>query len=133
MKNVELLYRLIQRKHIGDIKAPELFGVLTQLFEASQEFVDRLHRVELRSLIPGKRYFAFEGKAGKISRAVNQDLYEPSLADWKAFGLALAERQYAAIDATAVNRAIYCAAITFCAVIDLSKTGDQKTPGTFFE
>jgi hypothetical protein len=32
-----------------------------------------------------------------------------------------------------ITKALYTMAISFCAVIDLGKSGDQKTPGTFFE
>jgi hypothetical protein len=45
----------------------------------------------------------------------------------------LDKKRFAGFDAYRITRLIYSVAISFCCYIDITKQGDQKTPGTFFE
>lgn len=127
------LYTQLKKLGSRDLRAPAVGDVLSDIFEQSLGFLKPLNRVALATAIPGKSYFAFENAEGKISRPVNEVLYRPSLAGWRRLVTALRNDDFSNTDPDAVTRAIYCAAMSFCAVIDLTKSRDQKTPGTFFE
>jgi hypothetical protein len=129
---VERAYQTIQRLQGGDIKNPQIGELLTESIRECQKFLDALERVNLKSKVPGKEYFAF-GAEGKISRPVNKALYVGDLSGWNDLLDRLARNDFRRADATRITQAIYTAAISFCASIDLLKRGDQKTPGTFFE
>lgn len=130
---IEELYRALQRAQAADLKAPAVSGLLGDLLTESVKATASYKRVPLTTVIPGKTYFAFENKRGKISRAVNADLYRPKLADWRRVTAALSSGNFKGLSEDRITRAIYSAAISFCVTIDLTRTGDQKTPGTYFE
>jgi len=87
---------------------------------------------ELTSKVVGKEYFAYSNEK-KISRAINKGLFENGTPLIDPFFSATETNDFSAISAEDITSACYNIAISFCAVIDLNKTGDQKTPGTFFE
>jgi len=86
----------------------------------------------LNSNVSGKNYFEFV-KDKKTSRAVNSALYRPDLSDWYDFIRALQEKTLKNLTPEVITSAIYSVAMSFCCYVDLAKSGDQKTPGTFFE
>jgi hypothetical protein len=131
-QKIEELYRQIQKNLIKDIKSTKVSDVLTDIFIESTKFLGSFKRCELDSKIPGKKYFAFQYK-NKISRAINNTLYNPSIDDWFALLRALRTGDFSSLSVKRISNVIYCLAISFSAVIDLTKSGDQKTPGTFFE
>lgn len=129
---VEKAYQVIQKSQRGDIKNPQIGKLLTDLFGECIKFLRNFGRVRLKSKVPEKEYFAFEGE-DKISRPVNQALYIGDVSAWNDLLQRIARRDFKRADATKITQAIYTVAISFCASIDLLKKGDQKTPGTFFE
>jgi hypothetical protein len=90
----------------------------------------------LKSLVEGKRYFAFRHKDAKArtSRPVNEDLY---IADPKDLSQQLDKlKANPAMDwltADECNRFLYTLAMAFCAFNDVTSDQDKKTPGTYFE
>lgn len=109
--------------------------LVEQIIQKSTRLLTDTTRVPLISRVAGKSYFAFciEGSP-KLSRAINADLYcDDVMESWRSFvenvraGSVTEERK------AEFSRALYTAAISFCAVNDLFSSGDQKTPGTFFE
>ncbi len=90
----------------------------------------------LKSLVEGKRYFAFRHTDAKArtSRPVNEDLYIADLPEL----LHNLERLKAnpAMDwlpEDQCNRFLYTLAMAFCAFNDVTSDQDKKTPGTYFE
>jgi hypothetical protein len=128
---VERAYQAIQKSQSGDIKNPQIGKLLADLFGECAKFLGGFARVRLKSKVPEKEYFAFEGK-DKISRPVNQALYVGEVSGWNDLLGRIAKRDFKRADALKITEAIYTVAISFCAAIDLLKKGDQKTPGTFF-
>jgi len=126
-------YELLKKQSAINDAAPATAKALIQLTHASLKFlVSQCNRIPLRSCVPGKSYFSFsqKGKPGKISRAVNKDLF---IADAikkleKAFG-----NNLSALPFGERGRFLYTVAMSYCCASDLLKTGDQKTPATFFE
>ncbi|MEZ5323722.1 MAG: hypothetical protein R3F19_01445 [Verrucomicrobiales bacterium] len=100
--------------------------------EAALKYLSERETQELNSAVKGKTYFAFRGSEEKRSRAINKALF---LGDSFDSGIlnAFLRGERDGLSAGDLNRLLYTAAIGFCAAVDLVKTGDQKTPGTFFE
>ncbi len=127
-KNYDVLKKLTSINAMGADTAK----AFVQLVQNSLKFLSRCDQIPLRSCVPGKDYFSFayKGAAGKISRAVNKGLFAPDVinklervfskspSDWP-----LGERE----------NFLYTVAMSYCCASDLLKTGDQKTPATFFE
>ncbi len=129
---IEGLYRqvLAQRLELTPETLSDLFG---ELYESCLAANAGYERVDLTTLIADKSYFAFEGATGKISRAVNESLYEPSPDAWAALVAALRAGGFSTLTEEFLTRTVYSLAMSFFVHIDLTRTGDQKTPGTFFE
>lgn len=130
---LERLYRALQARQASSLADPALSDLIGEILAESIHVLARYNRAELQTKIPDKTYFAFESRDGKISRAINSALYQPSPQDWNLFIAALRSENFAGIDEHMITCTIYSVAIGFCAYIDLTRTGDQKTPGTFFE
>lgn len=78
---VEKAYQVIQKSQSGDIKNPQIGKLLTDLFQECVRFLGGFRRVRLKSRVPEKEYFAFEGK-DKLTRPVNQALYVGEVSGW---------------------------------------------------
>lgn len=124
-------YAVLQDSFSADIKGPANQVSLGKVFTSSCRFLNNLKTVDFSSLISGKQYFAFV-QGGKISRAVNKRLFTPVPASWDAFCSELAAPELLSMDHE-TKKIIYSVATSFFCYIDLTKEGDQKTPGTFFE
>jgi len=125
-------YTRLQGTFAQDVKGQANQKQIGEIFKACSDYLSKLERLELKSLVPGKQYFAFSNQK-KLSRAVNKALFSPDLKEWGAFCQILSEKQWADLDPTRTTRVIYSAAVSFFCFIDLTKEGDQKTTGTFFE
>ncbi|MGO9482090.1 MAG: hypothetical protein ACLP05_09970 [Candidatus Kryptoniota bacterium] len=125
-------YRELQKNFIADVKSENNGTLITAIARDSVSFLKKQGHVNLRSLVPNKSYFAFS-KGKKISRAVNRDLFIDDIDAWQRFLDSINDKAIAKIEPLLANKLIYTVAISFCCFIDLTKEGDQKTPGTFFE
>lgn len=132
MNEVFQSYRKVQKLVAGIKYGTEVQSTLLETFTAAAKFLEGSKKVELNSKVVGKRYFGFS-LGDSVSRPVNFDLYLQDQPEIQRVILALFERRLAELTATQINMALYTAAITFCASIDIMKKGDQKTPGTLFE
>jgi hypothetical protein len=134
MPNVTPLsaYKDFQNAFAADVKSAANQQRLGTIFTASCSYLAKLKTVELRSLVSGKEYFAFtDGK--KVSRAVNKRLFLNEPEKWDVFCRAIASNTTPSLDADTITRIVYSVAVSFFCYIDVTKQGDQKTPGTFFE
>jgi hypothetical protein len=125
-------YEKLQEVFSQDVKSEKNQAIIADVYRASCRFLSRAGVQNLKSLVPGKEYFAFSS-AKKLSRAVNQRLFLAEPKEWEAFCRAIASRQKPAMETERITRIIYSVAVSFFCCIDLTKDGDQKTPGTFFE
>lgn len=125
-------YEKLKDAFAADVKGEHNQILLGQVFDASLRFLSKCDEKPLKSLVPEKEYFAFAlGK--KLSRAVNKGLFVPDPAEWEAFRKASAATPVPDMEPERITRIIYSVAGSFFCFIDLTKEGDQKTPGTFFE
>lgn len=125
-------YVTLQDEFGQNVKGRENQAKLGEVFRASCAFLSRLQRVDLNSQVPNKQYSAFSS-GRKLSRAVNKALFISDFLAWENFCQKLGEKRWADVDPVATTRIIYSVAVSFFCYIDLTKVGDQKTPGTFFE
>jgi hypothetical protein len=97
---------------------------------------DETRTLPLKSLVEGKRYFAFQDKDEKArtSRPINEELY---IADAQELSRQLEKLKanpalhWLSVDKC--NRFLYTLAMSFCAFNDVTSDRDKKTPGTYFE
>lgn len=125
-------YVALQKKFWDDIPGDANRKRIGEVYRECCHFLARCKHEPLRSLIPGKEYFAFRF-AEKLSRAVNARQVDLNFRHWQAFDTALAKRDLSRFTPDRVTRIIYSVAISFCCYIDMTKSRDQKTPGTFLE
>ena len=103
------------------------------IYDESMNVLDTYKQVPLISKVPTKRYFSFE-YGGKESRAINNDLFTKDRKNSYLFlDNVTTQTVQTVLSATEITKAVYCIAMSFCAYIDILKSGDQKTPGTWFE
>jgi hypothetical protein len=126
------LYQELQTVFAKDVKSAENQALIADIYQASCKFLRQMEAKPLKSLVPSKQYFAFH-QSKKLSRAVNKQLFAPAPEDWQAFCKAISGQGKPDMEPDRITRIIYSVAISFFCFIDLTKDGDQKTPGTFFE
>lgn len=119
--------------------------LLCRLVESSYSFLEQAEKSNLTSLVPQKEYFQFIASfpshtstdqsrtTTKRTRAINSGLWLDERSKCLELVKAILHLRDNPIDGDTLNSGIYSAVVSFLAVIDLLKTGDQKTPGTFFE
>jgi hypothetical protein len=125
-------YMRLQKIFAHDVRGDDNRELLTECVRASLRQLRNFKRIELKSHVPNKAYFAFAGEK-KISRAVNAALFVSDQKEWDKFCNALANNKLEGLSPESITKTIYSATISFCCFVDLIKDGDQKTPGTFFE
>jgi hypothetical protein len=125
------LYDKLLKKGKKGFLAPEVGSLLDELVGESYGFLGNLDRIPLVSRVAAKSYFSFQG-AQKLSRPVNQGLFLDTTQQWEEIRQRMGRGDLADVDPAEVNRALYSAAMSFCAAVDLIRPS-QKTPGTFFE
>ena len=116
-----------------ELRSPAVADQLARLcLEAAKFTADELTVEEVVSKVPGKRYGVLRRAAdGKRSRPINLDRYDAQLAEdfLAAKGLGQVEE----LETGERGRLLYSMVMSFCAANDILKSGDQKSPGTFFE
>ncbi|MGG0887940.1 hypothetical protein [Brevibacillus parabrevis] len=126
------LYKKIGQLCKTDASSEVITNLFLELHRVSREFLSNHSRVPLISKIPEKQYFAFQ-REKKLSRAINVDLFLDDQEEVERTIRHLINDELEHTTSEAITKALYTLAISFCVVIDLTKDGDQKTPGTFFE
>ena len=126
-------YELVRNQGLEAAQSSQLSQLIIQLTQTCLDFLaSGCAQVPLISKVPDKQYFSFKlaGTSVKLSRPVNSDLFNPGFRSRlenfhtaELTGLPLAERM----------SFLYTVAMGYCCATDLLKTGDQKTPATFFE
>lgn len=130
-KAIELYKKIGQTSKIDSLN-PLIDEWFLELYRMNTQLLAPLSKIPLISKIPNKEYFVFQnGK--KNSRAINSSLYinDPQLVEKIIRYIYRNELELTNSDE--ITKALYTMAISFCSVIDVSKSGDQKTPGTYFE
>ncbi len=113
---------------------------LITLYDLTSSFLITVDKIELVSKVEGKKYLAFSTET-KRSRAFTPALFDAGVNKdelthkcavdllWESIN----ENNISSLSAHDITCAVYAIAISFCCSIDLLKSSDQKTPGTYFE
>jgi hypothetical protein len=138
---IEELYQKL-RANVKNIETAKFAEIVAELCLSS---LNLLHvegeEIPLTSFVPQKEYFAFRrtittGKhkdVVRISRPINRYLF---IRDTGVFETGLSHflsGDYSLLGEPETTRLLYTCAMSFCAVNDIHKLGDKKTPATFFE
>jgi hypothetical protein len=126
------LYDELRRQVRSATYGPGNRRLLDDIYAEGLDLLDGFEKQDLVSKVEGKRYFAFT-QGDKLSRAINANLYCPDFKRWENLLTCLEEGDIESLTAEVITESLYTAAITFCASVDMLKSGDRKTPGTFFE
>ncbi|MBI5242581.1 MAG: hypothetical protein HY922_02715 [Elusimicrobia bacterium] len=131
-KKLSEIYELLKDQAAHDAKAAEVGNLLIRLAQTSLDFLSRCTQDSLISRVPGKAYFSFvtHGRGGKMSRAVNRELFDHNCLNKLRH---VADGTLARMPPVERGRLLYTVAMSYCCAADLLKTRDQKTPATFFE
>ncbi len=126
-------YDELKKLAANDAKNEAVASKLCQIAKQTVEFLATdSHRIDLKSLVPGKQYFAFsQTKTGKkLSRSINAYLFDlDSLKHLSHLRNATLDK----LPTDARSKLLYTVVVGFFAANDLLKDGDQKTPATYFE
>ena len=132
LSNLSRIYDLLKKQTASDALGTGTAEALIEVVEHSLIFLSRCNQIPLISNVPGKSYFSFavKSKTLKISRAVNKDLFAIDTVSKlrKVLGGKISDMPLAVRE-----KFLYTVAMSYCCAVDLLKTGDQKTPATFFE
>jgi len=125
-------YRNLQKLFPQDQKDSRITDLLENVVLGSLEVLASVDRKTLTTGLVGKRYFSFSHQ-GKISRAVNEDLFLEEPGEIRKFFETIRSTGFVSVGSTFLTRACYTSAVAFCCLTDIFKTRDQKTPATYFE
>jgi len=126
-------YELVKKQGLHTAQSTEVSDFIIELTQACLDFLSsRCLSVPLVSKVPGKQYFSFKltGKSNKISRPVNRQLFNLDLRTKLKY---FQKAELVKLPLTDRASFLYTVAMGYCCATDLLKTGDQKTPATFFE
>jgi hypothetical protein len=95
----------------------------------------------LKSLVSGKEYFAYRRtttsstnlQTVRTSRPINKALYIRNNEEFASLIECFLQSNYEILSADTITQLLYTIAMSFCVANDVHKTGDKKTPATFFE
>ena len=132
---VEPAYNAIKRRAAdAGLADPSITEPLVECVRQSLELLAGLPRHDLVSGVPGKEYFVFEATTPKVrsSRGINKALFVDDIDDVVD---TLSDVLVGNIpdDPLELHAALYTAAMSFPAAIDVTKDNDRKSPGTYLE
>lgn len=125
-------YELLKKNFKNNENDSKITEYIFDIYNNCIEFLNGVSIKDLKSLSANKSYFTFEG-ASKFSRAVNKDLFCTNPTIVNSFFDCMGANSFSQMSSSDITKACYTIAISFCCSIDLLKSNDQKTPGTFFE
>lgn len=123
-------YRNIGKALKEDASSDKVTDLIRDLHHECIGLLSNYEKVPLISKVPEKKYFSF--KVGdKLTRPINMDLFNEEITNIDPLMNILKKRGKAS--PKELTKICYSIAMSFCCSIDILKTRDQKTPGTFFE
>ena len=138
LDQIKDLYETLKTNSSSNLKSPAVFRTLSNISKTCLDFLESecSHSSLNSPSITDKEYFVFrQGETGDSSRPVNRDLYSEKMIHEEVD--ALSHTPICSITDTLrdneIDQLLYTIAMSYCCAIDLLKSGDRKTPATFFE
>lgn len=125
-------YELLKSIKVSEYLEYNPLNIFLNIHFKALEYQKSLEKKELKSDILGKEYFAFISK-NKISRPIRTKLFNIAEDVFKDTLTGLWAGNFNSLNVTNITMATYRLVMDFITFIDIEKTGDQKTPGTYFE
>ena len=130
---LEANYSALKAAAAVSLRGDATTEALVTCIRQSLELLAALPRIDLQSKVPGKEYFAFgSANPARVSRGINVALFVDDIDEVVEVLRTVITRDIPATPLE-LHRALYTAAISYPAGVDVTKTGDKKTPGTYFE
>lgn len=122
------LYSRLALAAKNDLKGADTRTALREIIAESMSVVSGTSITPLQSNVAGKRY-GMARLGSRTSRPINTDLFDKNVSLSSLFAI---------VDGTAssmnnLDWALYTVAMSYPLAADLTKDGDKKSPGTFFE
>ncbi len=112
---------------------PDVSEALIDCVGKSLELLAKAPRAALVSHVPGKEYFVFKNSSPqRTSRGINEALFLDDIDEVLGTLTKIINGQVPD-DPIELHEALYTAAISYPAGIDITKDNDKKSPGTFLE
>lgn len=144
--DLEPLYDKLKDEFKNNASSNKVTDLLEEIYRVTFDFLCSCKTKALISKVDGKDYYRFSYN-NQYTRAINAALfaegkivsnysvgansYSGKPADYLFYNIRNSDIKNQ--DAHSITVAVYSIAICFCATIDVLKTSDQKTPGTYFE
>lgn len=123
----------LKKLAVADGKGEAVASKLAEIAKLTVGFLSKeCHRIDLKSLVTSKQYFAFsQTKSGKkLTRSINAYLFDAvSLKNLNHLENGTLDK----LPKDARSKLLYTVIAGFFAANDMLKEGDQKTPATYFE
>lgn len=116
-----------------DLKCEDVTRHLISVIDIGLDYLqNRCQRVHVESSVADKAYFAFAVRgAARLSRPINAALFDAALT--QAIAANAFHEGLPSLSDQDADKVLYTSAMAYCAANDLTKVGDKKTPGTYFE
>jgi hypothetical protein len=131
--NILKIYGEIKTVFKENKESRAISHLFQELYYESEHLLSSKEKVPLNSQITNKDYFSYVNNK-KLTRPINKNLYDYVTDDMvNIFFEKLKSNAVTDLKSSDITATVYRIAIDFCAVIDIIKESDQKTPGTYFE
>ncbi len=123
----------MQKQISKDARHNDITSIFQSLTTDAITFLsDNTDTIELKSLVTGKQYIAFNIDNSK-SRPVNKNLFSDVDLVAKFLDLVKADDVRGNISSADITSACYTIVMSLACYVDLTNKGDRQTPGTFFQ
>ena len=117
-----------------DYSSDKTSGLIAELYTESQKYLNaNCELKDLVSKVQGKEYLSFVSKDNRLSRPLNKALYVIDENESDKIVDSFMTNTYATLERIELVRLLYTIGMTFPCFIDVTKKGDRKTPGSYFE
>ncbi len=131
-KKLIVNYNKLKKSFHGNEGQSHIYDIIFDIYHESRLLLSKSKLINLKSLIPNKEYICYENNNHR-TRAINKNLINVDDNSIRIFIDKIKTNDIEAYTADEITNICYKIAISFCSAIDLIKSNDQKTPGTFFE
>ena len=132
MKEIESQYKRLGNLVKYNASSDDVIEVIMRIHKKCLDYISNFQKIDLLSKVENKKYFVFKSKSNQ-SRAINMDLFVQDYNYAENVVNRIISQEYDKTNVDEITKALYSIAISFCSSVDLFKTRDQKTPGTYFE
>ncbi len=134
MRNPEELYSQLRKQAKEDYSGSAMSELLSNIIIESAKYLQKnCNLIKLNSLVANKNYYCFQSSTNKLSRPLNQSLFEQDFKRIIEMCKRFSSFVFKGMSLHDTSKLFYTIGMYFPCYIDIIKQNDKKTPGTFFE